>query len=161
MSTTNPVPDLARFGDQLEAAAERSLGSTRRRRRLGQAGIGVLVLTIVAAGTAIAAGVFTPRQVATGMPAGTLMFGGTHPTCTIDDDGVTYHCALASVPDGGLSDYRGSKQLVAIDQKIAGGCIGQDAAGRHWDCWIGKDAVRHDILVEDLLGQPELEPGQG
>ncbi len=116
---------------------------------------------MLVAGTAVAAGVFTPHQVAAGMPAGTEIFGGTHPSCALDGDGITYHCTLASAPSGGLTDYRDSKELVAIDRKIAGGCIGQDRAGLSWDCWIGMDAVRRQILVEDLLGQPELEPGKG
>ena len=60
-----------------------------------------------------------------------------------------------------ISDFQGSKQLIAIDQKIAGGCIGQDHAGMTWDCYIGEEAVRMEILTEDLLGQPELEPGRG
>jgi hypothetical protein len=160
MSSIDTNTDLARFGDQLEAAAERSLGSARKR-RIGRVGLAVAVLTLVAAGTAVGTGLFTPHQVAAGMPAGTMIFGGTHPTCTLDGDGATYHCALATAPTGGSTDYRGSKELVAIDQKIAGGCIGQDQAGLAWDCWIGTDAVRHDILTQDLLGQPELEPGQG
>jgi len=160
MNTTTPTPDLARFGDQLEAAADRSLRSTRRR-RFGRAGLGVAVLTMLAAGTALATGMFTPHQVAVGMPAGTFIFGGTHPTCTLDGDGITYHCTLATAPTGESSDYRGSKEVVAIDQKVAGGCIGQDKAGLKWDCWIGEDAVKHEIITEDFLGEPALGPGQG
>jgi len=161
MSTLETHPDLARLGDQLEAAAERSLVSGRRR-RIGRAGLAVVVLTVIAAGTAVATGVFTPRQVAAGLPAGTLIFGGTHPTCALDADGVTYHCTLATAPsDLGITDFRGSKQLIAIDKKIAGGCVGQDEAGLGWDCYVGAEAVRHEILTEDLLGEPELEPAQG
>ena len=161
MSTLETHPDLARLGDQLEAAAERSLVSGRRR-RIGRAALAVVVLTVLAAGTAIATGVFTPRQVAAGLPAGTLMFGGTHPTCALDGDSITYHCTLATTPSGlGITDFRHSKQLIAIDQKIAGGCIGQDEAGIRWDCYVGAEAVRHEILTEDLLGEPELEPAQG
>jgi len=96
-----------------------------------------------------------------GLPAGAFIFGGTHPTCALDSDGVTYHCTLASAPAPEISDFQGSKQLIAIDQKIAGGCIGQDHAGMTWDCYIGEEAVRMEILTEDLLGQPELEPGRG
>jgi hypothetical protein len=160
MSTLDMQSDLARLGDELQTAADRSLRSARRR-RLGRAGLGVAVLTILAAGTAVATGVFTPRQVAVGMPAGTFIFGGTHPTCTLDGDGITYHCTLATAPTGDSSDYRGSKELVAIDQKVAGGCIGQDAAGLAWDCWIGDEAVKHEIITQDFLGEPVLGPGQG
>ena len=161
MSTLDIHPDLARLGDQLEAAAERSVNSGRRR-RMGRAGLGVVVLTVLAAGTAIATGVFTPRQVAAGLPAGTMIFGGTHPTCALDSDGITYHCTLATSPTGeGTTDFRDSKELIAIDQKLAGGCVGQDVAGLNWDCYIGIEAVRHEILMEDMLGQPALEPGRG
>jgi hypothetical protein len=152
--------DLTRLGDQLEEAARRSLGSTRRR-RIARTGLGVVVLTVVAAGTAVATGLFTPRQVALGLPAGTYIFGGTQPTCALDGDGVTYHCTLANPPAPESTDFRGSKELIAIDEKIAGGCIGLDKAGLTWDCYIGSEAVEHEILVEDLLGEPALEPGRG
>jgi hypothetical protein len=115
MNATDTNTDLARFGDQLEAAAERNLGSARKR-RIGRIGLAVAVLSLVAAGTAVGTGLFTPHQVAVGMPAGTFIFGGTHPTCTLDGDGATYHCTLATVPTGDQSDYRGSKEIVAIDQ---------------------------------------------
>jgi hypothetical protein len=166
MIASNPHPDLARLGDQLEAAAERSLGAGRRS-RLRRASVGVAILTVIAAGTAVAAGVFTPRQVAAGLPAGAMIFGGTHPTCTLDSDAVTYHCALANPPAAEpgdatpLADFRGSKELLAIDQAIAGGCVGQDKAGLFWDCYVGAEAVKHEILTDDLLGQPALEPGRG
>ena len=160
MTLHESSPDLARLGDQLEAAAERSLTSARRR-RLGRVGLGVVVLTVLAAGTAVATGLFSPRQVAAGLPAGAMIFGGTHPTCVLDGDGITYHCTLASAPAPEISDFQGSKQLIAIDQKIAGGCIGQDHAGMTWNCYVGDEAVRMEILTQDLLGQPELEPGRG
>jgi hypothetical protein len=160
MTTTHTGRDLARLGDELEAATERSLAAARRR-RVGRVGIGVVALTILAAGTAVATGVFSPREVAAGLPAGAMIFGGTHPTCALDGDGMTYHCTLTSAPAPEISDFKGSKQLIAIDQKIAGGCIGQDHAGMTWDCYVGIEAVRKEILTEDLLGQPELEPGRG
>ena len=160
MTTLESSPDLARLGDELEAAAQRDLASASRR-RMGRVGIGVVVLTVLAAGTAVATGMFSPRQVAAGLPAGAMIFGGTHPTCALAGDGVTYHCTLASAPAPEISDFKGSKQLIAIDQKIAGGCIGQDHAGMSWDCYVGDEAVRMEILTQDLLGQPELEPGRG
>ena len=103
----------------------------------------------------------SPRQIAAGLPAGAVIFGGTHPTCALDEDGVTFHCTLAKAPAPEISDFLGSKQLIAIDQKIAGGCIGMDHAGMTWDCYVGIEAVHRQILVEDLLGQPELEPSKG
>ena len=89
----NSGADLIRLGDELEAAAERSLTSARRR-RIGRIGIGVVVLTVLAAGTAVATGMFSPRQIAAGLPAGAVIFGGTIPTCALDGT-VTFHCTLA------------------------------------------------------------------
>jgi hypothetical protein len=159
MNAHESQPDLARLGDQLEAAAQRSLGSTQRH-RVARTGLGVIILTVLAAGTAVATGVFSPRQVALGLPDGTYIFGGTHPTCALDGDGFTYHCTLATPPTETI-DFRGAKELIAIDQKIAGGCVGQDSAGLSWDCYIGDEAVKHEILVQDMLGDPALEPGKG
>ena len=159
MTTPNLSPDLAKFGDDLERAAGRQLGA--RRRRLGRVGAGVAALLLVGAGTAAAAGLFTPKQVAVGMPAGTAIFGQTNPSCTLDADGAAYACTLATAPADTNPDFTGSKELIAIDGKIAGGCVGQDVAGMHWMCYIGKDAVAHLILTEDLLGQPMPEPAKG
>jgi hypothetical protein len=159
MTAPSAPTNLTKFGDDLERAASRQLN--RRRRRLQLSAAGVVALLAIGAGTAVAGGLFTPKQVASGMPAGAAIFGQTNPSCTLDADGSTYHCTLASAPAPEVTDFTGAKELVAIDKKIAGGCIGQDAAGMHWTCYIGEDAVRHDILVHDLLGQPEPEPGRG
>ena len=58
-------------------------------------------------------------------------------------------------------DYLGSKQILGIDDRIAGGCIGTDHQGLTWDCYIGMAAVEHEILVEDMLNQPMTEPSHG
>ena len=47
-----------------------------------------------------------------------------------------------------------------IDGAIAGGCIGRSANGLAWDCYVGQDAVREEIISEDLLGEP-AGPGHG
>jgi hypothetical protein len=152
--------DLRDLGDALERAAERDV---RRRRRPGirRLVVAVAAFSIMAAGTAVAAGVFSPAQVAQGMPAGTYIFGQTDPSCVLDADGITYHCTLVNPPLPELSDFTGSKELVTVDDRIAGGCIGQDAEGMHWDCFMGDEAVKHEILVQDLLGQYAPEPGRG
>jgi hypothetical protein len=160
MTSNDTHSDLARLGDRLEAAAERNLGSSRRR-RIGRTALAVAVLTVLAAGTAVATGMFSPRQVAAGMPDGTMIFGGTHPTCVLDGDGITFHCTLADAPAPEISDFRGSKQVIAVDQVVAGGCIGQDEAGMTWDCWMGEEAVRHEIITEDFLGEPATGPARG
>jgi hypothetical protein len=80
----------------------------------------------------------------------------------LDDDGITYDCTLSSLPTQELlDDHTGSKQLVTIDGRIAGGCIGQDREGRRWHCYLGEEAVGREILVHDLLGQPSYGPSRG
>ena len=159
MTTMNSGADLTRLGDELEAAAERSLSSARRR-RIGRIGIGVVVLTVLAAGTAVATGMFSPRQIAAGLPAGAMIFGGTHPTCALDGDGVT---STARWPRRPPRKSRTSR-LEAADRDRP-----EDRRGlhRHGPCRhdVGllrrEEAVHRQILVEDLLGQPELEPSKG
>jgi hypothetical protein len=38
----------------------------------------------------------------------------------------------------------GAKELVTIDERIAGGCIGRDREGRCWDCYLGDKAVERE-----------------
>jgi hypothetical protein len=183
MTQSDRTNDLADYGDRLEAAATRDLkGRPRRATRIAL--LAAAAVLVVGAGSAVAAGLFTPKQVAAGMPAGAVIFTGTHPTCVLDADGVTYHCTLASAPvpdSGGVTpppgsvkasimaalpgpdavDYLGYKELLGIDGKVAGGCIGRDHAGLAWDCYIGDEAVKQEILVQDLLNQEMLGPGRG
>lgn len=60
-----------------------------------------------------------------------------------------------------VSDFSGTKEVLAIDGVAAGGCIGLDTAGMTWDCYIGLDAVDHEIISQDFLGEPILGPGRG
>ncbi len=160
MSQVFSEPSLEQLGDTLGAAVERDL-RRQRRRPVRRIALAVAALAVVGTGTAAAAGLFSPRQVAVGMPAGAAIFHQTDPSCTVNADGRSYHCTLATTPAPVTSDFRGVKELLAIDGKIAGGCIGLDQAGLAWDCYIGQDAVDQEILVKDLLGQPELAPGRG
>ncbi len=150
---------LDELGDSLSAATERDL--RQRRRPVRRIAVAVVVLAVIGTGTAAAAGLFSPKQVAVGMPAGAAIFHQTNPTCVADPDGRSFHCTLASAPAPEVSDYRGTKETLAIGGKVAGGCIGLDKAGMTWDCYIGKDAVDQDIIGPDLLGQPQTEPGRG
>jgi hypothetical protein len=153
-------------GDALAIATDRDLRRGRRRpvRRIALAIAGLVVL---GAGTAAAAGLFSPRQVAEGMPAGTAIFGQTDPTCVLNEDGSSYRCTLSKPPADEVTDangnpaYIGTKEVVAIDGVVAGGCIGLDAAGMTWDCYVGQAAVDHEIIGQDFLGQPVLGPGHG
>lgn len=60
-----------------------------------------------------------------------------------------------------MTDFPGTKEVLAIDGIAAGGCIGLDAFGMTWDCYIGQDAVDHEIISQDFLGEPVLGPGRG
>ncbi len=150
---------LDHLGDALSRATERDLRRTSRRpiRRIA---VVVAALAIVGTGTAAAAGLFTPKQVAAGMPAGAVIFDQTDPTCVQDTEGSVFHCTLSTVPAPEVSDFSGTKEVLVVDGKVAGGCIGQDAAGLSWDCYVGQDAVDHDIVTQDFLGEP-AGPGRG
>ncbi len=176
------APDFDRLGDDLEAAAARSVAASRRRSRARLVGIAVVGLSLLAAGTAVAAGVFSPRQVAAGLPAGSVIFGNTHPTCVLDADAVTFHCTLDVAPQSdemgvppaarpgspskatgvpGTPDYSDWKEPIGIDGVVAGGCVARSSDGLRWDCYVGDEAVRQLIISQDFLGQPMTEPGRG
>jgi hypothetical protein len=151
--------DLRMLGDALERAARRDL---QPRRRVLLATAGVAALLAIGVGAAIAAGVFSNDQVARALPAGSVLFGGTHPTCALQDDGVTYACNLAALPTKEyIPDHRGAKEPITIDKHIAGGCIGLDREGRRWNCYLGEEAVKHQIVDEGMLGQYSPVPTHG
>lgn len=153
--------DLRRLGDALEQAARRDLGR-RRRRTARRAAVAAVAAAAIGTGAAVGSGLLSEEQVARGMPAGSAIFGGTHPTCTLRPDGVTYACTLASLPtEEIIGDHTGAKELVTVDRRIAGGCIGQDREGRRWNCYLGEEAVKREILARDLLGQYAPAPGRG
>jgi hypothetical protein len=152
--------DLVQLGDALERATRRDLRG-RRRTAVRVAAL-VAALFAIGAGAAVASGVFSGETVAQGMPAGSAIFGGTEPTCELQDDGITYACTLASLPTQEIiGDHLGTKELITIDGRIAGGCIGRDHEGRNWDCYLGEEAVKREILVHALLGQVSYGPSRG
>jgi hypothetical protein len=162
MPDTTTQHDLDELGDALTAAAERDLHRSTRR-PVRRVALVVAALAVVTAGTAAAAGLFSPKQVAQGMPAGTAIFDQTDPTCAANPDATSFRCTLSSAPgdEDGITDFTGTKEVLAIDGLVAGGCIGLDVAGMTWDCYIGQDAVDMEIIGQDLLGEPVLGPGRG
>jgi len=118
-----------------------------------------LLLPIIVAALLGACGPAT--RVEQGMPAGAAIFDQTDPTCLPNPDGISFRCTLARPPGGDLPTYMDAKEVLAIDGLAAGGCIGRDATGLTWDCYIGQAAVEHDIISQDFLGQPVAGPGQG
>jgi hypothetical protein len=159
MATTNDNTDLRALGDALSASTERDLRRGRRR-PLRRVALAVALVAIIGTGTVAAANLLTPKQVAHAMPAGAVIFDQTDPTCAVDAVGKVFHCTLGSAPAPEVSDYTGSKQLLVVGGKVAGGCIGQDVSGMHWDCYVGQDAVDMEIVTQDFLGQP-AGPGRG
>ena len=162
---TNPS-NLDDLGDALSAATERDLQRGRgpaARRPIRRIALAIAALAVVTAGTAAAAGLFTPKQVAQGMPAGTAIFDQTDPTCVANADGTSFRCTLAKAPgtEDGIADFTGTKEVLAIDGVVAGGCIGLDVVGMTWDCYVGQDAVDMEIISQDFLGEPVLGPGRG
>jgi hypothetical protein len=180
--TPDPTPELAHLGDDLERATTRHLGASRRRSRTVRAAAGLAVVAHLLTAPAAAAGLFTPKQVAAGMPAGAVIFGNTQPVCVLDADGSTYHCTLDTTPQSDstglkrpagnptagkpagsdmVTDYTGYKEPIGIAGVVAGGCLGRSADGLSWDCYIGRDAVDQLIISQDFLGEPMLGPGRG
>src|SRR3989304_1564990 len=80
VSTSRPRPPLAA---PLDPALHRP--SRRPVRRIALA---LTALAVVTAGTAAAAGLFSPKQVATGMPAGAAIFDQTDPTRGVNAGGT-------------------------------------------------------------------------
>jgi hypothetical protein len=147
------------LGHALTRATEQDLRRTRRRpvRRIA---IALAILAVVGTGTAAAAGLFSPKQVAAAMPAGGVIFDQTNPSCVKDASADVFHCTLASLPAPDAADFTGTKEILVVDGKVAGGCIGQDATGLSWDCYIGQDAVDMEIISQDFLDEP-AGPGRG
>ncbi len=160
MTQATRPSSLDELDDALTAAAERDL-HRQSRRPVRRIALALAALAVVTAGTAAAAGLFSPKQVASGMPAGAAIFDQADPTCVVNPDGASFRCTLSAAPAPEITDFTGTKEVLAIDGIAAGGCIGLDAAGMAWDCYIGQDAVDHEIISQDFLGEPVPGPGHG
>lgn len=171
---TSRPGDLARLGDDLERAFARDLVATPRApcrsawRRKAVIVPATLALGTLGAGVAAAAGLFSDDQVQVALTRN-LVFGDVTATCTTSDS-VTFDCRTSAPPPGdptlstpdpgsgkmapvGPDDYRGAGYEFVVDDHVAGGCRGQDHAGRHWICYSGQAAVDRAIISQDFLGQ--------
>jgi hypothetical protein len=182
---TTLAQQLEQVGDALHQAWCRDLQKSptpgsKRHRRL------VLALataaTIIGAGAAIAAEVLkTTAEEERGLLDGHTLFQGSDPTCAALT-AASFHCTLAKPPTGmaiyenppGQSKYDpetstrvfdkflGAKmQTVDSTLHIDGGCISSSADGRTWDCYLGEEAVRRNIIGPDLLGAYQPQPARG
>jgi hypothetical protein len=159
---------LDRLGDALQAATTADLHHTHsarrsvKRRRV----LGALAVAVVAVpGAAIAANsLISGDEVARSLPNGTLSLLGTDPTCTTVREGVEFDCTMAVAPTGelGAGQWKGTVEPSVDDSKhVNGGCRSLNAAGTHWRCYVGEEAVRQRIIGPDFLGQPSAGPGVG
>ena len=152
---------LAKLGDALEGGASRDLGRGRPRRvvLLAAAVSAIVVLT----GASFAAvRLISTGDVAASLPAGTLWLAGTEPACTVVEQNVEYHCVLAKAPANALSDWKGTVEpTVDANKRVNGGCRSLASDGREWECYIGEEAVRQQIVGEDFLGEYAPSPGVG
>jgi hypothetical protein len=169
MSTNPQLSDrLERLGDALRAAAAADLArpSVARRARARRRVVGGLIAAVIAVpGVAVAANaLISTAEVQRSIPNGTLSLMDTHPRCTTVRDGVEFDCILEHAPQGELAPgaWKGTVEPTVDDAKhVNGGCRSLDAAGTHWRCYVGEEAVRQQIVGAGLLGQPSLGPGAG
>jgi len=158
---TDLTPRLTRLGDQLERAARRELRPrARRRRRIVLAAVAALV---VVPGAAVAGyELISEDEVARSLPAGTLALAGTEPDCTIVRESVEYRCVLARPPAPEVEDWKGTVEpTVDATKHVNGGCRSLTSEGTEWQCYIGEEAVRQQIIGPDFLGEYAPGPGVG
>lgn len=161
---TVPV-ELRRLGDALEAAARVDLERPRWSRLLRSRRF-VVALAVVAIG-APAAAVAASRlvggdEVAQSMPAGAAIFAGRNATCTAVVPNVEYHCVLDRPPFPEVDDFKGTVEATVDRTKhVNGGCRGLTSDGLSWECYLGREAVRQQIVSADFLGEYAPGPGHG
>jgi len=179
-------PDLVRLGDALEQAAARDLERsasgaprpavrTRRARRvqlheafraIGRRRVflgGLLAAVVLIPAVAVAADrLISTDDVAASMPAGTLSLAGTEPTCTVVKENVEFHCVLKRAPAPEVSDWTGTVEpTVDRSKHVNGGCRSLVSDGTVWQCYLGQEAVRQQIISSGFLGQVSEGPGVG
>jgi hypothetical protein len=155
---------LARLGDELERAAAADLAAGRRRRISPRAlALAAAIAVVLGSGIAVAAVQLTsPSSVAHSLPAGTAALLGTHPVCTVVEQGVEYRCTLARPPAPEVSDWKGTVEpTVDATKHVNGGCRSLASDGLTWTCYLGHAAVEERIISADFLGEYAPAPGHG
>jgi hypothetical protein len=160
------TPELQRLGDALEAAARDEVGGTPRwlarrpsRRIALVLAAAAFVVPVAAIGAARLVG---GGEVAESMPAGAAIFAGRHPTCTVVVANVEYHCALDRPPQQEVDDFKGVVEpTVDRTKHVNGGCRGLTSDGLSWQCYLGEEAVRQQIIGQGFLGEYAPAPGHG
>jgi len=157
---------LDRLGEALHAATTADVTRVARRRRRRALVGGLAALAILVPGAALAANaLITNDDVAKSIPSGTWALMGTQPTCTTVREGVEFDCTLAKPPrtgDVAPGGWDGTVEpTVDRTKHVNGGCRSLSADGRHWRCYIGREAVEQQIIGPDFLGESAPGPGRG
>ena len=156
------TPRLTRLGDELERAARRELRPQPRRHRRRAALAAVAALVIVPGAAVAGYELISEDEVASSLPAGTLALAGTEPDCTVVRENVEYRCVLARPPAPEVPDWKGTVEpTVDATKHVNGGCRSLNSAGTEWQCYIGEEAVRQQIVGPDFLGEYAPAPGVG
>jgi hypothetical protein len=101
-------------------------------------------------------------EVAQSMPAGAAIFAGRDATCTAVIPNVEYHCVLDRPPFPEVQDFKGTVEATVDKTKhVNGGCRGLTSDGMTWQCYLGEEAVRRQIVSQDFLGAYAPAPGRG
>ena len=165
---TDLSPRLARLGEALQRAAEADLaagGAAPSRRSFRSRRFALLAATLVVAvpaGAVATSSLISTDEVADSLPAGTLSLAGTSPTCSVVRENVEYHCVLERAPAPEVPDWKGTVEPTVDSSKhVNGGCRSLTSDGREWQCYIGEEAVRQQIIGPDFLGEHAPSPGVG
>jgi hypothetical protein len=157
---------LLDLGDALERAAADELAASPRWRRVARSRRFVAVLAAVAVLAPVAAvaasRLIGGHEVAQSMPAGAAIFAGTEATCTVVVPNVEYHCVLDRPPFPEVQDFKGVVEATVDKTKhVNGGCRGLTSDGLVWQCYLGEEAVRQQIVSQSFLGGYAPGPGHG
>jgi hypothetical protein len=157
--------DLDILGDAIQAAATRDLGrATPSRRPLrGVAALGLTcALILPAAGYAAGLWSQTGKQEQAALPRGEALFAGSDPQCR-RTSADSFHCTLATPPTAEqAASWLGAKEPSVDDQsRVDGGCVGDNALGTEWDCYLGQEAVDRGVIDAGVLGTERSAPGHG
>jgi hypothetical protein len=157
--------DLRRLGDALEAAANEQLTRPRWARVLRSRRFVIALAAVAIAAPAAAVGaarLIGGQEVAQSMPAGAAIFEGRTATCTTVVANAEYHCVLDRPPFPEVDDFKGVKEATVDRTKhVNGGCMGMTSDGLVWQCYLGEEAVRHQIVDAGFLGEYAPFPGHG
>jgi hypothetical protein len=176
---TRLSPELARLGDDLEAAVRADLAqhgsavapegasalappsrlSSRRRRLMLVGGVTALALG-AGIGVAAASRELSPEDVAHQLQFSDVLLVDSHARCERVDGSVdVFSCTLDAPPD----THGAQLGTVATDDKgyINGGCRTTNSDYTQWVCFLGQRSVDEEIIGPHFLGVYAPGPGTG